>query len=113
MEETVHWDDSSDRIMDIYDDMIRDKNIQIPLKCPICDTNNAHIYMHLWDNDRGTLWTWCSRCKACAHASRFKLPDWVVNGDFVEDSELTSHPIFLDSKKDLVDEHLRKLLKSL
>lgn len=43
MEGTVHWDDSSDRNMAIYDNMIRDKNMQIPFKCPICDTNNAHI----------------------------------------------------------------------
>lgn len=111
MEKNVKWDDSRDEIMNIIELIENDQEPQIPLKCPICNTNNAHIYMYRWDNDRGTIWTWCSNCKACTHGSRLKLPSWWENGNFIESSELASHPIFLEPKAHLIDKHLRQLLK--
>lgn len=110
MEETVKWDDSKNEIMNIIDDLDNPEKVQIPFMCPICHTYNAHIYMYRFKDDRGTIWTWCSRCKACMHGSRMKLPDWWENSDFVDDSELTSHPIFLDPKANLIDKHLKALL---
>ena len=70
MEESIKWDDSRDEIMDIIEVIESNKEPQIPIKCPMCNTNNAHIYMHRWENNRGTIWTWCSNCKSCTHASR-------------------------------------------
>ena len=111
MEDIVKWDDSRDEIMDILE-MVEDKETsQIPIMCPICNTTNAHIYMHRWENNRGTIWTWCSNCKSCAHGSRMCLPDWWVNDGFIDVSELTSHPIILESQVILIDKHLRKLLR--
>lgn len=112
MEESIQWDDSNYKILDIIDMIVDNKEPQIPIKCPICSTSNAHIYMWRWkDNeDRGTIWTWCSNCRACSHASRVKLPDWWENADFIDVSELTSHPVFLEPKVDMIDEHLRQLL---
>lgn len=110
--EGIQWDDSKDEIMDIVEVIEKDKNPQIPIRCPICNTDNAHIYMHRWEDnrDRGTIWTWCSNCRRCMHASRVKVPIWWENADFIDVSELTSHPIFLESKVDMIDKYLRKLL---
>jgi len=70
--------------------------------------------MRRWDerrDERGTIWTWCSNCRACSHASRVRLPDWWENDHFTDEAELTSHPIFLEGKADLVDHHLKILLE--
>lgn len=111
MENSIKWDDSRDEIMDILVMIENKKASQIPLMCPICNTNNAHIYMHRWENNRGTIWTWCSNCKLCAHVSSLNLPDWWVNCSSIDVSELMSHPIFLEPKASLIDEHLRQLLR--
>jgi len=111
MEESSKWDDSRDEIMDIIEVIEKSKEPQIPIKCPICNTNNAHIYMHRWENNRGTIWTWCSNCKSCTHGSRLELPSWWENVDFIDISELTSHPIFLEPKANKIDKHLIRLLK--
>lgn len=34
------------------------------------------------------------------------------NGEFINTSELTSHPIFLEEKSELIDNHLRNLLQN-
>ena len=111
MEENIKWDDSRDEIMNIIEMLDDNKESQIPVKCPICNTSNAHIYMHRWENGRGTIWTWCSNCKSCTHGSGLKLPNWWENADFINVSELTSHPVFLEPKATLIDEHLRQLLR--
>ncbi|MBD5134552.1 MAG: hypothetical protein HDT39_01105 [Lachnospiraceae bacterium] len=111
MEESIKWDDSRYEIMDIIEVIEDNKELQIPIKCPICNTNNAHIYMYRFEIVRGTIWTWCSNCKSCTHGSRMKLPEWWENADFIDNSELTSHPIFLERKVKMVDKHLRQLLE--
>lgn len=112
MKESIQWDDSRDDIIDIIVIMEDNEKPRIPLRCPICNTDSAHIYMHRWENERGTIWAWCSNCKSCTHASRLKLPDWWKNSDFIEVSELTSHPVYLEPKASMIDEHLRQLLKT-
>lgn len=109
MKENVHWDDSKDEILDIADILEGNEKIEVPLKCPICELNTAHLYMHRWEDDRGTIWAWCSNCKTCTHASRRILPSWWKNSEFINTSELTSHPIFLNEKSELIDNHLRSL----
>lgn len=113
MEADIEWDDSRDKIMDIVEGIEDNKELKVPMRCPICNTNHAHIYMHYWENGRGTVWAWCSNCKSCMHESRLKLPNWWENADFINISELTSHPVFLERKADMVDQHLRQLLKNL
>lgn len=54
--------------------------------------------MNRWEDGRGTIWAWCSNCKPCTHGSRVELPKWWENADFIDVSELTSHPIFLEQK---------------
>lgn len=42
---------------------------------------SAHIYMRWWESGvwwnegRGTIWAWCSSCKACRHVSRVVLAE--------------------------------------
>lgn len=111
MDEIEKWDDVKEAIMDIIEGIEDNKNLYIPMKCPICNIYNAHIYMHRWKNERGTIWAWCSKCKSCSHASRVKLPKWWKNADFIDVSELTSHPVFLEPKATMIDRHLSQLLK--
>ena len=44
------------------------------------------------------------------HGSRIKLPKWWENADFIDGSELTSHPVFLEPKANKIDEYLKQLL---
>lgn len=110
MEGNFKWDDSRDEIMDIIDVIENSREPEIPLMCPICNTGNAHLYMYRWENGRGTIWAWCSNCKSCTHGSRLVLPNWWENAEFIDVSELTSHPVFLEPKADMLDRHLRQLL---
>ena len=111
MNENKKWDDSNDAMLDIIEGIEDSKEPQIPIKCPICNTYNAHIYMHRWKDGRGTIWTWCSKCKSCSHASRVNLPKWWENADFIDISELTAHPVFLEPKEAMADRHLSQLLE--
>ncbi len=111
LKENIKWNDSRDEIWNIVLMIKRNEAVQVPLKCPICGTDNAHIHMHRWENARGTIWAWCSNCKSCTHASSLELPDWWQNNQFIDVSELTSHPVYLDAKVSLIDEHLRQLLE--
>lgn len=113
MDQDIRWDDSKSEIMDIIDELESDNIPLVPLRCPICNTDSAHIYMYRWDSDKnikGTIWAWCSNCKSCSHGS-LKLPGWWENSEFVAVAELTSHPIFLEPKSRLVDDHLKELLE--
>lgn len=111
MVENAYWDDSKVEILDIVDDLENNEQTVVPLKCPVCGKSTAHIYMYRWKGDIGTIWAWCSGCKACAHASRRILPSWWEDGDFIHTSELASHPIFLEIKSEAIDTHLKKLLE--
>ena len=51
MEQNIIWDDSRDEIMDIIAALEDGQKVHIPLKCPICNTNNAHIYMHRFGDE--------------------------------------------------------------
>ena len=97
MNENKKWDDSNDAMLDIIEGIEDSKEPQIPIKCPICN--------------RGTIWTWCSKCKSCSHASRVNLPKWWENADFIDISELTAHPVFLEPKAAMADRHLSQLLE--
>lgn len=111
------WDDSRDEILNVLDELEEKKEIGFPLPCPVCHRKSAHIYMRRWESDfcwdhgRGTIWVWCSSCRACQHISRVVLPDWWEADDFMEESELTSHPVYLEAKSAVVDAHLKKLLE--
>ena len=45
MEECIKWDDSRYEIMDIIEMIENSKAPQIPIKCPICNTNfTSHFF---------------------------------------------------------------------
>lgn len=45
MKESIKWDDSRDDIMDIIVIIEDNEKPRIPLRCPICNTDSAHIYI--------------------------------------------------------------------
>lgn len=47
MKESIKWDDSRDDIMDIIVIIEDNEKLRIPLRCPICNTDSAHIYASL------------------------------------------------------------------
>ena len=56
------WKDDNDKIEDLYVNLEKIK--KFPTKCPVCNENDAHIYMQIYDKRtrRGGLWVWCSEC---------------------------------------------------
>lgn len=106
------WDDGQYEIFTIIYRLSDPESLEIPIKCPVCETKNAHIYMHRWEKGKkGTIWTWCSSCKACDHG-RIDLPEWWENSSFIDSSKLTSHPNYLEEHVEFVDEYVKRMLQN-
>lgn len=104
------WNDANDVILDIFDKV--EEMETLPLECPICGKKEAHIYMYRFkDYNKGTIWAWCSACKATAHA-RMLLPIWWENSDALDNRLLGVHPDMLEEKKNFVDEYVNMLIKA-
>ena len=96
------WNDSDDKIMQIYDTACERSSL-FPVKCPVCGTETAHIYIHRHDENHGGIWLWCSHCHAYTHMSGI-IPDWWSNPVFIDGNELESDPILLDKVASKIDE---------
>ncbi len=103
------WNDATDDILDIFDKV--KKKETLPLYCPMCGKKEAHIYMYRFEYySRGTIWAWCSACKATAHG-RMMLPIWWENSETLDNSLLGVHPDLLEEKKEFVDKYVNMLIK--
>lgn len=103
------WNDAKDDILDIFE-KVKEKE-PLPLYCPMCGKKEAHIYMYRFeDYNRGTVWAWCSACKATAHA-RMMLPIWWKNAEVLDNRLLGVHPDMLEAKKTVVDKYVNMLIR--
>lgn len=103
------WNDANKDILDIFD-KVKEKET-LPLYCPVCGKMEAHIYMYRFKkNNRGSIWTWCSACKASAH-ERIMLPIWWKNSEVLDENLLGVHPDMLEEKKIFVDKYVNMLIK--
>lgn len=103
------WKDSNDKIEELY---INFKKIEkFPTICPICKKEDAHIYMHIYDDKtrRGGLWIWCSKCLSFFHSS-LNIPRYWENYLFIELEKLSAIPIYLDEIKDKIDRHANAIV---
>ena len=103
------WKDDNDDIKKIYMDF---KNIKkFPTTCPICNKKNAHIYMHIYDNEtrRGGLWIWCSECHSFSHSSVYVSKFW-ENCALIEKDELCAIPDYLDEMNSIIDAHVNDII---
>lgn len=102
------WNDANKDILDILSYVI--EKCSLPYQCPVCRKQSAHIYMYRWKQDKkGSIWTWCSNCKASAH-ERMDLPDWWRNSAVLDDNLLGVHPDMLDENRKFVDAYFNMLL---
>ena len=70
------------------------------------------VYVSLEGEKNGSIWVWCSQCKASCH-ERVQLPDWWKNATVIDDNLLGVHPDMLDENKQFVDAYLNLLLKDI
>lgn len=111
IKEELPWNDSDENIFNIF--YMVNKSSTFPTSCSSCKTKNAHIYMHrIGATKKGTVWTWCSNCKICDHA-RMELPSWWKNCGKLNFEYMGVHPIMLESKKSIVDNHINSIIKAL
>ena len=96
------WNDSNDRIMEIYD-CIEDPKNKFPTTCPVCGKKAGHIYMHRHDAHHGGIWLWCSECQFFAHMSGI-IPEWWQNLSSLDEVYLEAEPSYLDNRAKEIDE---------
>ena len=94
------------KIDELYSNLKRIK--MFPTTCPVCKKNNAHIYMHVYDDKRwkGGLWIWCSKCYTysytytSSHGSIY-VPRYWENCPLVEVEKLWAIPTYLDEMREI------------
>lgn len=105
------WKDDNDKIEELY---LKLKKIKkFPAICPVCKKNDAHIYMHVYDDKtrRGGLWIWCSECYTFSHSSIY-VPEYWKNCALVEDEKLCAIPTYLDEIRNIIDTHVDVIINS-
>lgn len=105
------WKDDNDKIEELYLNLNYIK--KFPTICPVCKRNNAHIYMHVFDDKtrRGGLWIWCSECYIFSHSSIY-VPEYWENCKFVEVENLCSIPAYLDKIRKVIDIHVNDVMNN-
>lgn len=105
------WRDNNDKIMDILANIETQNKELFPVVCPVCGEKDGHIYIHgnKKEDERGSMWVWCSACYHTAHAV-YRLPKWWENSEKISVEELTSLPDYLEKNKDCIDEWVNKLI---
>lgn len=105
------WKDNDDKILNMYKKFIN--SYEFDQLCPICNTENVHFYMHIHNSisRKGGLWVWCSNCHSYSHCSIIVPKIW-KNCVFIESIKLCATPEYLDENKDLVDSHIKSILKT-
>lgn len=105
------WKDDDDKIMDLVDNLDKKKKERFPLICPICRKREGHLYFHRnkVNENKGSLWTWCSACHHSAHAE-FLIPEWWENLAQLDIGKLASYPDYLEEHKSNIDEWINHLI---
>lgn len=103
------WNDNDKKILEIFDN-INGGDVP-PFECPVCKKHSGHLYMYRWKQEKkGSIWVWCSSCRASAH-ERVLLPDWWKNALVIDENLLGVHPDMLEDNKKFVDEYVKLLLE--
>ena len=105
------WKDDNNKLQNLFSEFL--KIGEFPHTCPICGNDDAHIYMHRYNQKtlRGGLWVWCSQCNSFSHSSIF-VPDYWENCSSVVLENLSAIPCYLDDIKTKLDEHANYILKN-
>jgi hypothetical protein len=101
------WVDN-EKIMTILD-MVNKEKTHFPCKCPVCDKETAHIYIHRHDDRHCGIWVWCSSCGSYSHVSG-ELPKWWKNPDFVDADQLCSEPEYLETMSGKIDTWVNSIM---
>lgn len=109
MEEGKMWKDNDDRMVKMLDEIGKES---YPQKCPICEAQDAHLFMYKPSTDAkvGSSWVWCSACKQYAHMT-YRIPQWWENYSRIDPDELCASPEqSLDDNKMHIDEWINALV---
>ena len=100
-------DDRSNYAQVAYEAMQSGRRIAV--KC--CDNPQGHIYLHKYEDGDCAVWVWCSACGAFAHFDGV-IGDIVwENCESVDYEQLAAIPDYLESIKEVVDDHSGRHLK--
>ncbi|MBR6027967.1 MAG: hypothetical protein IKP40_02680 [Clostridia bacterium] len=108
----MEWSDKNGSLLDsIAVAVLRDKEL---LSAACCDKPEIHIHAHsigFWkERGRGSAWIWCSHCGTFSHLDGIPISsDWENNPD-VDFSQVCAVPVYLETVKDAVDQHLKEFL---
>lgn len=105
------WKDDMDEMDRLWHGFL-DKTERFPCKCPVCGKLNAHIYVHRYRGQKGSVWMWCSECHHCSHGT-VMIPEWWKNDDFIDIYKTASHLDFLEMQKTAIDSYVNKVLDNL
>lgn len=98
----------NDKISEIFY-TIEDGKTEYPCYCPVCNYQDAHIFIYKHNEKHGGIWTWCSNCGAFSHMSGV-APKWWKNPDFVDSAHLCGDPEYLDQMKEKIDEWTNSII---
>ncbi len=102
------WKDDNDKIEKLWKRFLK-KIDRYPCICPICEKMSAHVYLHRYKKNKGSVWIWCSECKNCTHGTII-VPEWWHDDNLIDLSKTTSHPDYLENKKKVIDIYVNKIL---
>lgn len=102
------WKDDNDDIEKLWHQFINKSN-RYPCVCPICGKISAHVYLHRYKKDKGSAWMWCSECKNCSHGT-MTIPQWWCDDNFIDLAKTASHPDYLESEKEAIDNYVNESL---
>ena len=105
------WKDDNDSIEKLWYQFIA-KSSRYPSVCPICGKKSAHIYLHRFKDNKGSVWIWCSECKNCSHGTMV-IPKWWCDDDFIDLTKTASHPDYLENEKKWIDNYVNEILNSI
>lgn len=104
----IIWKDDVSNLDRYGIDAIQNGVIGIPA---CCENPVVHVYGHKHRANRGSVWVWCSNCGAFAHVDGVDLSEWWENSNGIDFEKLTAVPVYLESKKNVVDAHYSEFQK--
>lgn len=105
------WKDADEDIIQLLDAR-QLRNGCCPRRCPVCQRQSAHVYLHRFNGRRlGSGWAWCSLCQCYVHV-RCYIPEWWTNLPAVEENGLAAVPEYLEGLKDSLDAHINSFTES-
>lgn len=99
------WKDAGNKYNNFLECVLNKRPVTLP-HC--CSSPKIHHFIYEHQKKRGSAWVWCSTCKSYAHYDGVIIPAWHKNNPAISISDLSSEPISLEAKKDVIDSYNKR-----